>query len=260
MKRKLFSLIALTLCVLMLLASCSNDPIKLTYNMKTGQYVDDDNRVAYFRAPLHYEAVGLKTDSPYAQLNTKRAELLYEIDYADPKEMIANEYFEIFYAQKTHLPTLFEMCADKVYVDQIITGAVLEPTVAIITNGVDIAHLVGQYNLGKAASFVEDEMLDGNTLAASYTLRFASSAYPAFRYCLEYLEYEDEILIYEVIESKEGFVPTYTGALSVSFDESYVDKGELYAVYHFGYKVIFDQVTGDCYPVGDTVSKYLTQN
>lgn len=259
MKRKLFVLIAMTLCVVMLLASCSNDPIKLTYDMRTGQYIDDDNRVAYFRAPLYYEAVGLKLDSPYAQLNTKRAELLYEIDYADPKEMIANEYFEIFYAQKTHLPTLFEMCADKILVGLIMEGAVMDLTVATITDGADIAHLVGQYSRGDAVSFMEDDMIDGNSLAASYTLRFASSAYPAFHYCLEYLEYEDEILIYEVIESKETFVSSYPGALSVSFDESYVAKGELYAVYHFGYKVLFDHVTGDCYPIGDTVAKYLTQ-
>ena len=260
MKRRLIGLVAMTLCVLMLLASCSKQPIQLTYDMRTSQYTDKDNRVAYLRAPLYYEAVGLKTDAPYAQLTTKLAEILYEIDYADPKELIANEYFEIFHAQKTHMPTLFEMCADKVYVGQIMSGAVMDLTIATITDSVDVAHLVGQYSLGEGASFMEDEIMDGTRVKSCYMLRFASSMYPAFYYCLEYMEYEDEILVYEIIESKEGFVPTYSSALDVTFDESYADRGELYAVYHFGYKVLFDHITGDCYPVGDAVSKYLPQS
>lgn len=259
MKRKRVCLLALLLAVLMLLAGCGN-PIKLKYDEKTGEYTDSKHDVTYLRAPMYYEAAGVKIDSPYAKLDTKLAQTLYEMDDADPEDMIANEYFEIFYSDRITLPKLWEMGVDSILVGMIMEGAMYDLTVVTIENTQDIEYLIGRYQSADTVSFPKKEMLDGNNVLESYRLRFGSSAYPAFFYCLEYYQYEEDVVIYEVIESKERFVPTYAGALSTSFDESYVDRGELYAVYHFGKNILCDPVTGECFAVRDTVAKYLTEN
>ncbi len=257
MKRKSVSLLTLLLAVLMLLSGCGNNPVKLKYDEQAQTYTDSKHDVTYLRAPIYYEAAGVKIDLPYAKLDTKLAQILYQIDDADPEDMIANEYFEIFYSDRITMPKLWEMGVDRVLIGMMRENSMIDLTVATIANAQDIEYLIGCYQSADTLAFPKKEMLDGNDVVGSYRLRFASAAHPAFFYCLEYYQYEEDVVIYEVIESKESFVPTYAGALSTSFDESYVDRGQLYAVYYFGKNILCDPVTGECFAVRDTVAKYL---
>lgn len=257
MKRKSVSLLPLLLAVLMLFAGCGNKPVKLKYDEQAQTYTDSKHDVTYLRAPIYYEAYGLKPDLPYAKLDAKIPQILYQMDYADPKDMIANEYFEIFYSDRITLPKLWEMGVDSILVGLMRENSMIDLTVVTISDAQDISYLIGCYQNAATLAFPKKEMLDGNDVVESYRLRFASAAHPAFFYCLEYYRYEEDVVIYEVIESKESFVPTYAGALSTSFDESYVDRGELYAVYHFGKNILCDPVTGECFAVSDTVAKHL---
>ena len=61
--------------------------------------------------------------------------------------------------------------------------------------------------------------------------------------------FESDVLVYEVIETQEGFTPRYSGA-EVTFEQ---DGNELCAVYNFGKNIIYDRVLKEGYAVGDTV-------
>ncbi len=257
MKKSLFSILGLLLSVTLLFSGCSDGLLELEYDKKKDAYIDSENDITYLRAPANYEAFGVKTGLPYAEIRGKSVMTLYEIDHAEPERMIANEYFEIFYAKGTKLPKLWEMQVDTVYVARIVQDAQIDISDVIIEDEADIAALILQYQRGETASFDEGEMMDGNAMQGAYRLRFASEAHPAFYYCLEYREYEEDVVIYEIIESKETFVPTYGGALSTSFDERYVESDGLYAVYHFGKNILCDPVTGEMFAARDTVAKHL---
>lgn len=260
-KKSLICLFLALVCVGMLFTGCSDEPITLKYDATSGGYIDSENDVTYLRAPTYYEAVGLDKNQPYATLGDKETDYLYRMQNADPTHMIANSYFEIFYREGTVLPRLWEMGVGKAYVGRVLDGASMDLTDTVIEDSHDLSILIGQYQKGTAVSFDASDMLEGNRALATYRIRFESAQYPAFYFCLRYYQYEKDVVVYEVIDSKEGFVPTYAGALSVEFDESYIDKyGELYAVYHFGTNILCDPITGQCFAVGDTVAKHFEQN
>ena len=258
MKKVIVRALLPALCLCMLLTACGKT-VKLDYDAFEGSYRDPKHNVTYLRAEAYYEAVGLREDQPYARIPSKKMEdmVLYQIDGADPSSMLANQYFEIFYAKGTSLPKLEEMDVTKMYVGSVIEGAVMDLTVATVTDVTDINALVALYASGTC--FSETEKFEDGTIVSEFNLRFASANYPAFYYRLSYHHYAKDVLVYEVIESAEGFVPTYQG-VEVTIDESYVEKyGEIYAIYNFGSNILYDQVTGNCYPVGDMIAKYITE-
>lgn len=258
-KRTIVRVLLPLLCLCLLLTACGKT-VKLDYDALSGSYHDPKNNVTYLRAEDYYEAVGLREDLEYARIPSKKMDdmILYQIEGADPTLMLANQYFELFYAKGTALPTLVEMDVTQVYVGSVISGAVMDLTVATITDSDDIDALVAGYQSG--VCFPETEKFEDGTIVSEFNLRFASANYPAFYYRLAYHHYAKDVLVYEVIESRENFVPTYAG-VEVTIDDSYVDKyGEIYAIYNFGSNILYDQVTGYCYPVGDTIAKHMTQN
>ena len=254
--KKLVGALLALLCLSMLFTGCGKNTHELTYYPKTGNYYDSKTDVGYRRAELYYEAAGVLRDHPYAHIPSKSMDdtILYQIEGAEPEQMLANSYLEIFYATDMTLPKLWEMGANKIYVGSRVAGAVLDFVVATVVESDDLDAVISTYQSG--TFFHEDVRYSEGTVAASYNIRFASPQYPAFFYRLFYYEYAEDVLIYEVIDSKESFTPTYSG-ISYAFDESYVDRGELYAVYNFGKNLIYDHVTGNYYAVGDTIAKHI---
>ena len=254
MKKTMIRILLVALCLLMPLTGCKNRTTGLTYYPESGNYYNSKNDVTYARAELYYEAVAVLKDQPFAHVPNKEMgdEVLYQIEGADPSEMLANEYFEIFYANYITLPTLAEMNVNKLYVGSVISGASMDLAVATITNAGDIGAVIALYQSGPF--FHEDARVVEGTATATYRLRFMSADHPAICYRLFYFEYAEDALIYEQIESEEGFEATYKG-VEVSFKEH---NGKLYAVYNFGKNIIYDQVTGNCYAAGDLLAKHIS--
>ena len=251
MKKVLMRLLPLLLCTVLLLSAC-NKPTALEMDVKNDSFTTTKTGVTYLRAPDCYEAISVLKDHKAARVQYKGMDdlVLYEIENASPEQMIATKEGELFYAKGLALPTVWEMQTERVYVGQV--GGSLDFAVAMIEKAEDIEALTQIYR--DAIPFPEKEMLDDTLLRTRYDLRFYSQHHPAFYYCITYWQFSEDVLVYEVIDSMESFVPTYTNALSVTFEE---DGGELCAVYNFGKGILYDRDTRLCYAVGNLVYSYL---
>ena len=238
---------------LLCLAACSSKPTALEIDAKNGSYTNKKTGVVYVHAEKYYEAASVLSEREVARIKEMDDLILYEIEGADPAQMIASAELELFYAQGMTLPTLAEMAPNKIYVGQVGSGTTLDTVVATVTDTATIDSLISLYNT--AIPFPEKEMLNDQQTRTRYNLRFASSAHPAFYYCLTYWRFAEDVLVYEVIDSREGFVPTYTGDhVTVSFEE---DGGELCAVYNFGKYIVYDRVLRECYAVGQILEEQM---
>ena len=246
---RLMALLLALLCC----SACSKLP-KMEYDAKSGSYTNQKTGIVYVHAESYYEAAAVLAERTVARIADMGDLTLYEMQGIDPTQMIASADLDIFYAEGLKMPTLAEMNVDKVYVGQVAEGATLDNVVAEIEAVADIDALVTLYQNGTA--FSEKDMLDDQLSCSRYNLRFASSQYPAFYYCLTYRQYSEDVLVYERIDSQEGFVPTYTGEhITVSFE---TDGDELCAVYNFGKHILYDRVLRECYAVGELFVPYLT--
>ena len=59
--------------------------------------------------------------------------------------------------------------------------------------------------------------------------------------------------MYELVTDPNDTTPTSDG-VKVTYEDY---EGESYAVYHFGKRFLYNRTTGECYPLGNTVAKYL---
>lgn len=251
MKFKGIRVVALLLA-LVCFSACSKLP-KMEYDAKNGSYTNKKTGIVYVHAEEYYEAAAVLSERTVARIADMGDLTLYEMEGVDPTQMIASADLDIFYAQGLKMPSLAEMNVNKIYMGQVAEGATLDNVVAEIDATADIDKLVDLYQNGKA--FSERDMLDDQLSCVRYNLRFASSQYPAFYYCLTYRRYAEDVLVYEVIDSREGFVPTYTGEhITVSFE---TDGDELCAVYNFGKHILYDRVLRECYAVGELLVPYL---
>ena len=245
MKKLFLRVLPLLLCLVMLLSSCAKLP-KMEY--RDGVYTNQKNGIRYQSAPAYYEAVALSGDEAVARIIQGDNELLvYEIAGVEPENMLASANYEVFCAVGTTLPELGELDVDKVLVCK---TAEMTYELATVASERDIAELVGAY-----CNFVGFDMseIDVGLEKERYDLKFSSNTLPGVYYCLTYWEFEDEVLVYEVIDDFENFEKTYPD-VEVTTEEY---KGEKYAVYHFGANILYNRSTKLCYPAGDVVAKYL---
>ncbi len=254
MRTVLLRLFPLLLCLLLLLTSC-NKPIALDMDAKNSSFTNTKTGVTYLRAPFCYEAISVLKDRATARVKYKAMDdlTLYEIEFADPSQMLATADGELFYAQGTRLPAVWEMQSELIYVGQV--GAKKDFVVATIQTTKDIDALVEIYQ--NAVPFPEKEMLDDTLTRTRYDLRFYSQSYPSVYYRITYWQFSEDVLVYEVIDSIDSFVPSYTNALEITFED---DGDELCAVYNFGKGLLYDRDTKLCYAVGDIVYSYLEEN
>ena len=74
-------------------------------------------------------------------------------------------------------------------------------------------------------------------------------------YYLDYLQFEHEVQVWEVVTDVAAAESAYPG-IEVTF-ETY--KNETYAVYHFGKHIMYNRETGRCYPVNEVLAPYFTE-
>lgn len=254
MKSKQICLLALFLCATMLLGACSR---LNTLDFKDEEYIDKKNNVTYLQASLCYEAARIVDNGGVARIKHRGMDeiVLYQIDGIDTKSMLANDQYEIFYAKGTTLPKLWEMGVNEIHICQTQSITV---ELASITEAGDVAALIAAYQTGAAfpVSNISKELAD-----ARYYLKFASPTYPSLYYSLEYLEFSEEICVYQPIADKNSFEILYDGVEVTTETNVYETNGERreehLAVYHFGNGVLYDRMAGLCYAAGDIVATYL---
>ena len=246
MKRNLIRTLLLLLSLVLLLSSCSKIP---DLDFENGSYVNKKSGVSYLAAPLTYKARNPVENGEIAKIPYKKTDdmVLYSIDKVDSEKYLSNDEGQLFYNSTLTLPALWEMGVEKI---NVVSSATVQYSVVSITDAADITAIINAYQSGVHFSHNEISI---ELTPKRYDLEFDSPRYPAFYYTLTYWSFPTEVLVYEVIESTEGFVSSYEG-IEVSF-ESFED--ELYAVYHFGKHLIYNRSTGECYPVGDAVAKHL---
>ena len=245
MNKRIFRVAVFLLSMILLLSSCGKPP---KMDVENGSYTNTKSGVTYVRAPMNYEAVSFIKSRPVARVaQDKLADIvLYEIEGTASDKMLATDNYELFYAKGSFLPTLWEMSPTKVLLSQ--TGTISFATTTI-EDANDIAALVALYQGG--AAFPESEIV--GLTPERYDLKFSSAAYPAFYYTLTYRRYTQDVLVYVTVEDESSFVSPYPG-IEMTMEE---DDGELCAVYNFGKEILYDRATGNCYAVGDIVSKHL---
>jgi len=254
MKKHGFCLVALLLCSAMLFCGCAGVP---SFDYQNGQYVDKKNNMAYRHAPSYYEAVAI-VDEALAQIKegVVEKETLYQIKDIEPSQMLANESYEVYYAVGTTLPTLTEMAPTAIYVCK--TEAISAQLATI--EGGDMQEIIRIYLEGKSCHV---DRVGKPQAVASYELKFVSSSYPSLYYCLEYLQFAEDVEVIEAVDSYENFVPTYTGATYRFEDFHYTDANgveqvEHDVIYNFGKGILYDRDAKACYAVGgDYVQKYI---
>ena len=131
--------------------------------------------------------------------------------------------------------------------------------IASVTAKADVDALVALTQNGVA--FPKDKVSMEQS-KGHYYLKFVSTDYPALYYCLEYLVFEEEVLVYERIRDAASFTPKYVGVDVTYEDNEYEENGELYvehlAVYHFGKHIVYDRSAGVCYPAGSIFDAYMS--
>ena len=245
MKFRFLRAFALAFSLLMLLISCSKVP---ALELKEGDvYVNKKTKISYTHTSTCYRANGHSTD-PAARIKLKNMDekLLYSIDGMDETKWLCDEEYMVFCAEGEKMPELWEMNISKVYVNKTVNASY---TVTSIVEPADIQALINAYQNGNSFAY---EDLDDGLAFKRYDLVFADSD---LSYYLIYLQYEEDVLFYDVIEDPENFTVKYPG-VEVTTDEY---KGEYYAVYNFGKHLMYNRETGLCYPVTDTLSTYFAE-
>ena len=247
MKKQLLSFFSLLLVGVLLLTSCAKLPA-LKYDGE--KYTNPKTGVSYFSAPDVYQAVSRDENAEVARLEQKGVGdlVLYAVGGVNTTKLLTDEYYTLFYATDYKLPTLEEMNPDVAYITQTIN---LSWVVAQIETPSEIAALISAFRTQKGFPIQE---IDVALTKEAYDLKFASEDYGGFYYCVTYWQFSGDVLIYEEIEDVNNFSVTYPG---IAYEtEEY--NGDLYVVYNFGSGILYDRITRQCYPAGDLVSNYLT--
>lgn len=248
-------LLSMLLCCMMLLASCSN---LNTIKFQDEEYIDKKNNITYLQAPLTYEAVKI-SENGVARVKQKVGEdvILYPINGIGTDKMLANDLYEIFYAEDMTLPAVWDMGITAVYICQ---TKEISMELARIDKDTDVAALIELYRNGTSCpkSKISMEQATGH-----YYLKFASSTHPYLYYSLEYLTFEEDVVIYEAITDATSFTPKYTGVPITYEDYEYEENGQTFvehlAVYHFGTGILYDRTAGKCYSAGSIIEQYMSK-
>ncbi len=253
MKQKI-RMLSVFLCCVMLLASCSN---LNTIKFKDEEYIDNKNNITYLQAPLNYEAVKIK-ENGVARVKQKVGDdiILYPVEGIGTEQMLANDLYEVFYAEGMTLPKVWEMGVSEVYICQ---TKEITAQLASINQAADVSALIELYRNGTTCP---KEKISMEQSTGHYYLKFVSSTHPHLYYCLEYLEFEEDVVIYEAIKDMSTFTPKYNGVLVTYEDYEYEENGqtcvEHLAVYHFGTGILYDRAAGVCYPAESIVAPYMS--
>ncbi len=230
MKKKLFRLSLLLLCLLML-SACTP---KMVY--QDGLYVNEKNNIAYRAAPGNYQAIAYLPDKQ-AKINQKKIDdiVLYSIDGMDGQKWLCTEEHSVFYAEGEHLPALWEMEVSTIYVNRTVNISYIMHTIA------DPEAIQGLVELYRAGNFCDASKIDPNLNFDSYDLVFEGKH---LRFCLTYRQYREDVKISEEIADPNNFSVLYPGVpVTVESDTGKDGRVIYYAVYNFGRSIIYDRYT-----------------
>ena len=245
MKYSAIRVLLLALALLLLLPSCAKAPVLASEN---GVYVNKKTGVSYLAASANYEAVAIDKDTVVARMPDKKVgdDLFYRIPGTSTEHYLSNDFYELFYAADLTLPTLEQMAPTTALICK---TAVISYSLTQIEEADVLSRLLAVY---AGPGFSEDVMITDSGVPESYTLKFQSKEHPSFYYTLSYRRYDREVTVYDLVGSETIDEAAYPG-VEVTTE---VYKGETYRVYHFGTEILYDRVTGTCYPLGDTLSGY----
>lgn len=246
MKKSIFRVAILLAALTLLLTSCALPALEHRNN---GTFYNKKNDVSYLPAPATYKARTLVSGDKIARIPYKEMDdtVLYAIENADTAKYLTDESYQLYYSSTLTLPEVWEMQVDKINI--VSTGSISYST-ASITEAQDISEIIAAYQNG--VHFSKDE-IDVAMIPTRYDLEFSSELYPAFYYTLTYWQFATDVLVYELVTDPNDTTPTYEG-VKVTYEDY---EGESYAVYHFGKRFLYNRTTGECYPLGNTVAKYL---
>lgn len=232
--------------IAMMFSACSK---KLTYDAEKGAYIGRAG--TFYRASSNYLAVGIDSAEELAKLRSEGSEdiLLYPVCkpgtdvYMDSELWMADENYQIYYAEGVELPLLWDM---QIHTINIVERKDILFGVGQVTDAEDIQKVIDRYRNGVFFLYNESKCNFRVVTEKNYDLAFASENYPCLYYMLRYYEYENAVTYSELVEDPENFVPR--------FDFEYVledYQGDTYVRYTLGKAFIFDRETGRCYPIDD---------
>ena len=241
--KRIGKLILPLLCALLLLASCGGK----TLRYENGYYTDPKTGAVYEHAPAYYEAIAYLEDQMIGELYKDSGMTAYAIRDVDPERMICTQYYEVLCAKGMKLPKLDELKLTAAHITKTVS---VSATYATVTAADDLAYLSGVFS-GKHFSASE---IDGKLQREKYELKLESSNLKGIRYCLTYLRFEEDVMIYEDIDSPEDFTPTY----SVDYTLHTYDNGSYYVAYNFGREILTNRYTDEAYAVDQMLANHLS--
>ena len=258
-KRGLTACLSGLLAVLLALCGCA-DPDQLQYDNDTRQYVRAGDGAVFYRAPSNYLAVRILTDREVGSIGQEEAEdlSLYVIaDYEetatlDPDEYMADDAYNVYYAEGVTLPRLWEMDVNLI---RIVKAAAVSYSAGVIEDATEVAAVINVYQNGTAFAYNDADCNFRIREGETRQLAFSSPTYGGFYYVLYYYRFDESVELTQEVESFDNFTPAY--AFPYSLEEA---GGKTYARYDLGKNFLYDRATGLCYPMGDVVASHFNFN
>lgn len=227
--------IVLVLALILLVTSMTSCGARTLITKNNGMY-DPVSQVYYSYAPLNYEALGLAKEVFITDANGFKYHELTDakgnrIDSS--KFLYDSENKTLLYNSDIELPTVFEMAPNLVnFYEELAQNVLLisEPR---------------RYNIEKILDIYQDAPTieySAEPLDQKYRIMFSSDKYPFLIYTLSYVEFEQDQLEYDFVESLEGY--DYRDGVSYT-----VSEGETgYTVtYNYGRFFLYDRESGLCH-------------
>ena len=249
MKTRLLKGFSLCFALVMLLCACSKVP---TMKIKDGVYVNKKTKTSYTQVSSCYRA-NEYVDNAVAKIEHKDGQeiLLYSIAGMDGDKWLCDEDFSVYCAVGETPPALWEMSIVQVFINKTVNASY---TVQQIGDAQKIAKLIDSYQNGVYLDYADITHADVTVKPnpTRYDIVFAG---PTLSYYLDYLQFEHEVQVWELVTNADQFTSSYPG-VEVTY-ETY--KSETYAVYHFGKHLMYNRETGRCYPVDEILAPYFTE-
>ena len=226
--------------------------IPIPMKMKDGVYVNKKTKTSYTHASACYRA-NEYVDNPVAKIEPKDGQeiILYSITGMDGQKWLCDEDFSVYHAVGETPPALWEMTIGEVFINKTVNASY---TVQKISDVSKIAWLIEAYRSGPSFAYKDISHADVNKKPDPnrYDIVFADTS---LSYYLDYLQFEEEVQVWELVTSSAEAEALYPG-VEITY-ETY--KGERYAVFHFGKHIMYNRETGRCYPVNEVLAPYFTE-
>ena len=246
------TVLVLLLSLCLLFSSCAS----LAWVEPTGNgFVHSQSGIRYVYAPTGYAAGSLEA-SPVAKT---RGELLGTVDLYPVRGLPVEKFlcsFEgvLLCAEGISLPTFEELRISSIGIYRVSDGVAIAATSKKET----VDQVRSAFRQG---AWFERNLISTSIRGQSYELRFAADGeYAGLCYVLRYLMLQEDVLIYENIESAEEFESSYAGVPVRIVELTSTDEAtgetvrETCAEYNFGKTLLWDPYRGICCMAGEALA------